>query len=280
MIHMSQQLTIPDCVFNQDGPIIDTHAHYNLEPLYADWPGLWAKAQSLGIAKTVVPGTSLESSRRGVEIASHEENLFALVGVHPSEASASADLSSVISELSKLLENDHVLGVGEVGLDYFRLKPEERESQSQLQQVWFKAQLDLARQHGGWLALHVRDQQTPSIPTKGNAYWDAYEIVKKYDWSSQPFILHCVSGSPEYVKAMLELGAYVGFDGNLTYPKADSLRELLQLVPRDRLLIETDAPYLPPQPYRGQTCEPWMIVETAKWLNNYLSDTKWYIEIY
>lgn len=86
--------------------------------------------------------------------------------------------------------------------------------------------------------------------------------------------MHCVSGSPEYVQAMLDLGAYIGFDGNLTYPKADSLRELLQLVPRDRLLIETDAPYLPPQPYRGQTCEPWMIVETAKWLNNYLSDTK------
>lgn len=271
---MPQSLTIPDCVFNPDGPIIDTHAHYNLEPLDANWRQLWSKAQSLGIVKTVVPGTSLASSRRGVEIAAQADNLYALVGIHPSEASANADLPSAMAELSTLLENDQVLGVGEVGLDYFRFKPEEKESQSQLQQDWFKAQLDLARQHGGWLALHVRDQQTPSIPTKGNAYWDAYEIVKKFNWSSQPFILHCVSGSPEYVQAMLDLGAYIGFDGNLTYPKADSLRELLQLVPRDRLLIETDAPYLAPQLYRGQTCEPWMIVETAKRLKDYLSDIK------
>jgi len=265
-------LTLSDCVFTSSNQIIDTHAHYNLEPLYERWPELWAKAQSMGIQQTVVASINLATSQRAVEIVNQAEGLWALVGVHPSEVSENlagqVDQSTYIEQLAQLLQDQKVLGIGEIGLDYYWLADEQRTQQAPIQQNWFRAQLELARQHGGWLSLHIRDKQTPSEPTPGNAYWDAYAIMSEYDWSQQPFILHCASGSPEYVQAMLDLGAYVGFDGNITYPKAEELRELLALVPRDRILIETDAPYLPPQTYRGQVCEPWMIVETAKFLES------------
>jgi TatD DNase family protein len=265
---MRAVLSIADCIFTDPTKIIDTHCHYNLEPFYPDWQPHWQKAQANGVVRTVVASTSEETSRRAVGIAQADENLFALVGVHPSEVSTSTD-SENLGWLSELLVQPGVLGIGEIGLDYYWLKPEEKATQVQVQQKLFRAQLALAQKHGGWLSLHIRDTQEPAEKTPGNAYWDTYQIMREFDWSQQPFILHCASGSLEYIQSMLALGAYVGFDGNVTYPKAHHLREIWDLVPADKRVLETDAPYLAPQPSRGKPCEPWMIVQTADFLANY-----------
>jgi TatD DNase family protein len=267
----STPLSLAECVFTDSVHLIDTHTHYNLSPLFERWPELWAKAQAHGVEQTVIASVDVTSSQRAVKIAQQAPGLWALVGLHPGEIPPEAAPTEVASHailqtLRQLLAEDTVLGVGEIGLDYYWLKPEERVERIPQQQAWFRAQLGLAQQQGGWVSLHIRDRQEPTTPTVDNAYWDAYDIMKEYDWSHQPFILHCVSGSPEYVQKMLDLGAYVGFDGNVTYPTAHALRQLLALVPRERLLLETDAPYLPPQAYRGQTCEPWMIRETAEFV--------------
>ena len=255
-------LQIADCVFTGAESIIDTHCHYNLEPFYPNWQPYWQKAQEHGVITSVIASTNQETSHRAVEISQQDEQLYALVGVHPSEAQADENLDW----LKDLLQHPKVVGVGEVGLDYYWLEAEEKDEKIARQREVFRQQLEIAQQSGGWLSLHVRDRQEPSQPQSGNAYWDTYEMMRQFDWSNQPFILHCVSGSLEYVQAMLELGAYVGFDGNVTYPNAQHLRDILAIVPQDRLLIETDAPYLHPQSHRGQQCEPWMIAETAQFL--------------
>lgn len=265
---MRTALTVADCVFAEPTQLIDTHCHYNLEPFYPNWQPHWQKAQEHGVVKTVIASTSEETSRRAVEIAQTDERLFALVGVHPSEVTTTADTVN-LDWLAEWLDKPGVLGIGEIGLDYYWLKPEEKIAQVEAQQKMLRAQLVIAKQHGGWVSLHIRDKQEPSEKTSGNAYWDAYQIMREFDWSQQPFILHCASGSLEYVQAMLALGAYVGFDGNVTYPKADHLRAIWNLVPAHKRVLETDAPYLAPQPSRGKPCEPWMISQTADFLANY-----------
>ena len=136
-------LTIPECVFTDSKRIIDTHAHYNLEPLYQQWPQLWAKAQELGVQHTVIASTTLESSRRAVEIAQADPNLWALVGVHPSEISENlaerVDQGAYLRELGALLDQEKVLGVGEIGLDYYWLKAEERAAQSVIHRTGSRA---------------------------------------------------------------------------------------------------------------------------------------------
>lgn len=260
------KLSIKQAIFTDESSIIDTHVHYNMAPFSKDWLGYWQRANNHGVAQSVIPGVDLESSIRAVKIAEQDKHLWALVGVHPSEVTATEDWESVVIPLRDMLKQPTVLGVGEVGLDYFRLRSNDFDSRRR-QRWWLRQQLQLAYEHGGWISLHVRDQQQPSSPQPDNAYWDAWEIVKEFNWDVKRhhLIMHCLSGSPEYVQAMLELGAYAGFDGNLTYPQSLQLRRLWSLVPPERRLLETDAPYLPPQPYRGQVCEPWMIVETAKY---------------
>jgi TatD DNase family protein len=270
---MMSKPVIAECVFTSSQKIIDTHVHYNMSPLFEDWQSHWQKAQERGVVQSVIAGSNLVDSQVAVEIANQAEGLWALVGVHPSEVD-SEDVSPTLSRLSELLANKKVLGVGEIGLDYYWLRPEEREQQIPLQKKWFTTQLELAREHDGWVCLHVRDRDLPQEPTPGNAYWDTWEIMSQYDWSKQPFILHCVSGPLTYIAKMLGLGAYLGFDGNITYPKAQELRAILDVTLKERILLETDAPYLPPQPYRGQICEPWMISETAKWVEIHQSSSE------
>ncbi len=266
---MSKLLTIAEAVFQDASNIIDTHCHYNLEPFYPNWQPYWQEALAHGVKKTIIASTNELTSQRAVEIAQSDDQLFALVGVHPSEVGRPDDVKD-LSWISDLLSQPSVIGIGEIGLDYYWLKPEEKEYQIQAQKKMFHDQLVLAHEHGGWLSLHIRDTQEPSEFVEGNAYWDAYAMMKEFDWSHQPFVLHCFSGSNEYVQAMLSLGAYVGVDGNITYPNAHSLRTLLLEVPVERILLETDAPYLAPQAFRGQRCQPWMIAETAKFLADFL----------
>ncbi|PIY80777.1 MAG: hypothetical protein COY80_01150 [Candidatus Pacebacteria bacterium CG_4_10_14_0_8_um_filter_42_14] len=230
--------------------IIDTHCHYNLEPLYENWQKHWKKAQENGIIGSVVVGTGVETSKKAIAISEAQPALFAAVGVHPSEIS---ELN--LGAIKELAKSDQVIAIGEIGLDYFRLKKSDRETRLR-QREGFRAQLELAAKLNLPAIIHVRDQ------SKG-AYWDVLDILKSTWKSDSPFILHCISGPLEYVTEAIKLGAYIGVAGNAGYPNSGAIRELITQVPKERLLLETDAPFLPPQAHRGKSCEPRMIKETA-----------------
>ncbi len=251
--------------------IFDTHCHYNLSPLYEDWQKHWQKAQQHGVTKTIIPSANLETSRRAIEIAQTDKNLYAAIGVHPNEYNhfSAADLPTYIYEhaasLAMLQDRQRVVAIGETGLDYYRLKSEERSQTIFNQKEAFKMHIQLANEFNKILIIHARDKG--GCKDKNNqAYWDILEIVNKNYQFKKPLILHCVSGPTDYIQEMVKLGAYFGVGGNATYPNADKLREIVTLIPEGKLLLETDAPYLPPQEFRGQTCEPWMISQTATYL--------------
>jgi TatD DNase family protein len=265
--------------------LIDTHCHYNMEPLWADWQNHWIKAQENGLVASVLAGADQLSCERGLIISQTEPKLFAAIGFHPEvydsrTATAYAkNLTSteVQAELNQLLEADiawltkqaqthKIVAIGETGLDYYYFDS----SQSELNQLKktaqaaaFSAQINLANQLKLPLIVHTRDKTEA-------AYRDALNLIKQLYQFNRPFILHCVSGPLDYIDEAVKLGGYVGFDGNITYKKNDNLVEIFHHVPKDRILLETDAPFLPPVPYRGQTCEPWMVSLTADYLQAHL----------
>lgn len=257
-----------DAVYHPGFSVVDTHCHFNLDPLFENWQSHLLSAKKANVDFWWIPGTNFETSRKAIYIASKEASCTPFVGVHPTEVAESEfDAEQSVRRLASLKQEADSLGVtiggiGEIGLDYFRLKEDDFASR-QDQRTWFRLQLELAQRWQMPVILHVRDREVPEDVTPGNAYWDVLQIVQDIGAPAE-FTLHCVSGPQNYVRAMLKLGAYCGFDGNLTYPNAHEIRALWRLVPAERRLLETDAPYLPPQSHRGQVCEPWMISQTAE----------------
>jgi len=247
--------------------IIDSHCHYNLEPFYPDWQASWKTAQSAGVFSSVVVGTDEVTSQRACEIAAQDPLLLAAVGIHPSEAGVRPTALSA-SELSQLLEGWRAVGpvsaVGETGLDYYRLSGSESEI-SQItakQKIAFQSHLTVAAKESLPVLIHVRD-------TGETAYKDVMEILSP--WADQlTIVLHCFSGPSWYLEKAVQLGCYISFAGNITYPNAENLRTHLSLVPKDRLLVETDSPFLPPQAHRGQPCLPSYIAETVAYMETEL----------
>jgi len=247
--------------------IIDTHCHYNLAPLLTDWTKYWRQAQDHGVAKSIVVGANLISSQAAVDIAATDPNLFAAVGIHPEESQAE-DIDDQLTQLQLLAKTPStpLIAIGEIGLDYYRLSDSKDPVATQQEQQLFAAQIELANQLQLPMIVHVRDRETPETQTSGNAYWDALQMIKVQFKQRNSLIMHCASGPLSYIQQAVDLGAYIGMAANVTYKKADHLQQLARLIPPDRLLFETDAPFLPPQAFRGQTCEPWMITQTADFL--------------
>jgi TatD DNase family protein len=257
--------------------IFDTHCHYNLTGLHEDWQAHWQKAQEKGVTHTVVVGTNFDTSQVAVLLANSEAHLGAAIGMHPAEYVETAitvfeeksiieKIQTDIKKLQSFLNAETVVAVGETGLDYFRLDQysnEQKQSIKKVQQLALKAHLQLATEAKLPVILHVRDQ-------KEEAYWDVLRILKEERFE-QKCILHCVSGPIAYVQQAIEMGGYISAAGNSTYKNAEHLRDLIRMTPADRLLLETDAPFLPPAEFRGKKCEPWMISETAQFLEDQVS---------
>jgi TatD DNase family protein len=215
--------------------VIDTHAH--LDAL-DDPSGAITRARKAGVDRIVAIGSGFASARATLEIAAHEEGVFAALGVHPHQAGGEES----VEEVARLVDAD-VVAVGEIGLDFFRdYAP--RDDQRRV----FARQLELAAQEGKAVIVHSRaaDDETAAL----------------LDDFPGTVVLHCFS-SPGLLPAALERGYYVSFAGNVTYPKAAELREAAASVPADRILVETDCPYLAPQPMRGKTNEPAFVVHTV-----------------
>jgi TatD DNase family protein len=218
--------------------VIDTHAHLDAceEPAEA----VIERARAAGVDRIVTVGSGIESSRAALGIAEQNEGVFAAIGVHPHQAGNAE--AGRLDELKEVLGHERAVAVGETGLDYYRdYAPRDR------QRALFEAELELAAQLGLPVVVHSRAADK-----------DTAEILASF---AGQVILHCFS-SPPLLEVALERGYYVSFAGNVTYPKAYDLRACAREVPADRILTETDTPYLAPQPRRGKPNEPANVVHT------------------
>jgi TatD DNase family protein len=218
--------------------MIDTHAH--LAPDEAE--EVLARARAAGVGRVVTVATTIPGAREALGIATRHDGVYASLGVHPHEAGGGE--AGRLDELRELLADPRAVAVGETGLDYFRdYAP--RDAQRRL----FDAQLGLASELGKPVVIHTRAADE-----------DTLEALAEFDGT---VVLHCFS-SPALLGPALEHGWYVSFAGNVTYPKAPELREAAAHVPADRLLAETDSPYLAPQPVRGRRNEPAYVMHTLE----------------
>jgi TatD DNase family protein len=219
--------------------LTDTHAHLDA---CAEQPDvLVARARAAGVERIVSVGSGLDSCRETLAIAGREQGVFAALGIHPHQA-AGQDAGR-LDELRELLGHERAVAVGETGLDFHRdYAPHERQRQL------FERQLELAAELGKAVVIHTRAASD--------------ETAEALEGFQGTVVLHCFS-APELLPVALERGYYVSFAGNVTYPSAEELREAARRVPGDRLLVETDSPYLSPQPRRGRPNEPANIVHTA-----------------
>ena len=220
--------------------MIDTHAH--LDAFDGDVDAVLSRARVAGVTRVIAVGTDVESGRATLSVCEREEGVYAVLGLHPHEAGQTGDAD--LAELRSLLAHRKVVGVGETGLDHFRdYAP--RDDQLRL----FRAQSELARELGKALVVHTRaaDDETVAVLLKLPP--------------DLPVVLHCFS-SASLLPPALEHGWYVSFAGNVTYPKAGELRQAAARVPAERILAETDSPYLAPQSVRGERNEPANVVHT------------------
>jgi TatD DNase family protein len=219
--------------------VIDTHAH--LDACSEPPDRLVARARAAGVRRIVTIGTGIDSCRRALEIAEREDGVFAALGVDPHQASSAE--ASRLDELEELLTHERAVAVGETGLDNFH-----RHAEPADQRRVFEAQLELGERLGKPVVIHSRDADD--------------ETAAALAGFRGTVVLHCFS-APGLLPAALERGYYVSFAGNVTYPKAAELREAAARVPVDRILAETDSPYLAPQPVRGRPNEPAHVVHTV-----------------
>lgn len=230
--------------------LFDTHAHLDHERCEADLEAMLDSARGAGVTRvlSVASNATFPGMRRPVEIANKNDNVWAAVGIHPHEASsATPELLSYVEEL--VVSEEKVKAIGEIGLDYhYDFSPRE------VQQEVFVTQLRTAKRLGVPVILHVRE-----------AHEDALKILAREGEGGQwRGVVHCFSEGPQIAGEYLDLGFHISFTGVMTFKNAARIREAAATVPRDKVFLETDAPYLAPVPYRGKRCEPAHVVEINK----------------
>jgi TatD DNase family protein len=229
--------------------LVDSHCHIDGKPFESDREAVIARARAAGVETIVVIGGAHhpEELERAIRLAETHPFVYAAVGVHPHEAAKAVEAS--YAALIALTAHPKVVAVGEIGLDYhYNFSPPE------VQREVFVRQLGIAREASKLIVIHTRE-----------AWADTFALLEEH-WGGNGGggIMHCFSGGPVEVERSLALGFHISFSGMVTYPKADEVRAAARLVPQDRLLVETDAPYLAPVPHRGKRNEPAFVVETAR----------------
>lgn len=217
--------------------LVDSHCHLNFEPLGADLDAVLARAHDCGVDHMLCVSVTLESYHQIQSIIDKYSSISSSIGVHPNERDGR---DPTADELVELARNPGVVAIGETGLDYFRSQGDMR-----WQQDRFRRHIQAARTSRKPLIIHTRE-----------AAQDTLDIMRTEDAAAAGGVMHCFTESWEVARAALDLGFYISFSGIVTFANAQALREVAAKVPDDRLLIETDAPYLAPVPYRGKTNEP------------------------
>jgi len=257
--------------------MVDTHCHVNLSPLDDQAATIVKEANNVGVDTLIIVGTDILSSLKAVELAKTHQQ-WATVGIHPelgallelfSPANQKKMLSLWRSQLTKLAESPACVAIGECGLDYSSLQSDSTKAGSirQLQAELFLMQAQLAMERSLPLTIHCRSTRGKELGCY-DAYADVLELLTTLANQDHlpPFVLHCVSGPVDYVQACIALGGYVSFAGNVTYPSSHDIQALVKVVPADRLLLETDSPFLSPQGLRGRVNTPANVVQTAAYV--------------
>jgi TatD DNase family protein len=248
--------------------LIDTHAHLDFPDFANDLEDVLRRAEGADIKRVITIGTSIESSRRAIELAEKYPSVYATIGVHPSHAEETED--DVITPLRELAKNPRVVAIGETGLDYHHLPSEEVAKEEQVQVMTalrtetdevieaqirdgaykskqaslFQQQLDLAVELGLNVVIHQRD-----------AWEDTLELLRPYT-SKLRGVFHCFGGTLEQANEVLDLDHLVSFTGIVTFKNGMAVRQVAAEIPLWKFMIETDCPYLAPDPFRGKRCEP------------------------
>lgn len=218
--------------------LFDSHCHLENERFEDDWREALARMLEAGVSRCILAGSDMQTSGSIVKLAARNEAVYGVVGVHPHEAKDFAEED--LKRLAEWMELPKIVGVGEIGLDYFYdLSP--RETQKEV----CVRQLLLAHELGVPAVFHIRD-----------AHGDMLELLRSHRRELPAGVLHCYSGSVESAKQYLDFGFYLSFAGPVTFKNAAKLQEVARFCPADRLLVETDSPYLAPVPMRGKRNEP------------------------
>ncbi len=247
--------TTPAPLLRQEGAtlrLIDTHCHLQMPDYDGDRAEMIQRSLDAGTGMIAI-GTTLIDSIAGVRLAEkyHDQPIWAAIGIHPTDE----QIDDVrVDDLAALLPNTKIVGIGECGLDYFHVPdPEDQQVQNDL----FEQQILLAQQVSLPLIIHCRDANGVYV-----AYDDVLALLTRH--SMKNFVMHCFSGDETYAEKFLDLGGMLSFTGIVTFPKSEIMQRVVKQIPIDRMMIETDAPFLAPVPHRGQRNEPFYVAEVAK----------------
>ncbi len=227
--------------------LIDSHCHLDFPQLKSDLPALLARADDAGVGLMVTISTRVAKFDELKDIVEAHDNVFCSVGTHPHNAAEEQDV--ILEDLLQIARHPKVVAIGEAGLDYhYDHSPRDQQAKS------FRVHIAAARETGLPLVIHSREADE-----------DMAAILEEESANGAfPFVLHCFTSGEDLARRGLALGGYISFSGVVTFKKADSLRRIAAAAPADRLLIETDAPYLAPEPFRGKTNEPAHVAKTAE----------------
>jgi TatD DNase family protein len=231
--------------------LVDSHCHLNYEGLVEDQSAVLARAREAGVRAFLNISTRQSEWEAVVATAEREPDVWASIGIHPHEAEQHADLGE--GALMEAAEHPRVVGLGESGLDYYYDK-----SDRAVQRALFRTHIAVARQTGLPVVIHTRDAEEDTAAIL------AEEMAK----GPFPALIHCFTASAEFGRKVLELGLTISLSGIVTFKNARELQDFAPEIPADRLLVETDSPFLAPVPYRGKTCEPAYVRATAEFVAN------------
>lgn len=234
----------------------DTHAHLGGNEFIEDLEAVVKRATEAGISTIITVGTDLAGSQRAIQIAEQFPNIYAAVGWHPTDLAPAPE--DVRPGLRPLLQHPKVVAIGEIGLDFYRFPRETPENAAELARVKerqaqvFVQQLELAAESGLNCVVHAR-----------SAVNEALALIKPFEGRTQ-CVFHCFSEGPESLRKVLASGSMTSYTGVITYKKTEAIQRSVAAVPSDRIMLETDCPFLSPVPHRGTRCEPSMVSVTAK----------------
>jgi TatD DNase family protein len=226
--------------------LIDSHVHLDILPLAEDQSEAISRAEKAGVSQIITIGIDLASSKRNVELAKRFPQVYAAVGIHPHDAKGASDQAYI--ELLELAGIPNVVAWGEIGLDFVK-----EYSPRDIQLEVFCQQIQLARRVDLPIIVHDR-----------NAHLETVEMLREEAAGTLKGVMHCFSGDVSLAKQVLDLGFFISVTGVVTFPKAKVVREVVSYVPLERLLVETDSPFLSPVPYRGKPNEPARVVHVAE----------------
>ena len=218
--------------------LIDTHTHIDLDNFKDHFDEVLKTAQEYNVGKMIIPGVEPKGFERIIKLCEQHENLYGAIGIHPEEINSYNQNS--VELIKKYLKHPKVVAVGEIGLDYYWDK-----SQIERQKEIFEEQIYIAKEVNKPIIVHDRE-----------AHLDSFEILKKTNANEVGVVMHCFSGSPEFAMECVKEGFYIALGGVTTFKNAKKAKEVAKVVPLDRLLLETDAPYMTPVPYRGKENQP------------------------